>query len=123
MHRVFVYGSLKRGLQNHRYLEKSTFVGEASTERKFDLISLMTFPGMIEGEFSVNGEIYEVDDQTLYALDCLENHPETYRREIIETSEGQAWAYIWNRGTSVGRWLDPSIVCDCLGHLNWMPDI
>ena len=38
MHKVFVYGTLRRGWWNHRLIEDcTTFLGEAETEDKYSL--------------------------------------------------------------------------------------
>ena len=97
MHLVFVYGSLMAGFGNHRLLCGSRFVCEAKTAPKFTLVSLGSFPGMVRGGYSqVHGEVYEVDDQTLRQLDCLEGHPSFYRREQVrlDTNIGGVEAYI-----------------------------
>ena len=50
---------------------------------------------MTHGNFSVKGELYEVDNPTRSRLDMLEGHPTFYKREIISVEEhGEAWAYI-----------------------------
>lgn len=79
-HRVFVYGSLKRGFHNHAILKEATIVGRGFAEG-FLLYSLGSFPAAIGGSGTVQGELYEVDDQTLQALDRLEGHPHMYKRK------------------------------------------
>ncbi len=46
------------------------------------------------------GELYEVDEKTLYEIDDLEGHPEEYKREktriILENGEEiEAWMYFY----------------------------
>jgi len=87
---VFVYGSLMRGLHNHPLLTHSTFLGEALTEAAFELYSLGYFPAMTRGGCcAVRGECFEVDAETLHALDRLEGHPEFYRRQRISLGDGR----------------------------------
>ena len=82
MHRVFVYGSLRRGFHNFRLLEDSKFLGKATTAPEFSMLHLGGFPGIIRGgETAIHGEVFEVDDATLLRLDRLEGHPGFYRRE------------------------------------------
>lgn len=95
LHLVFVYGSLRKGEHNHWYLEGSQFIGEFSTQPCFAMYDLGTYPGIVEGDFSVRGEVYQVDDDMLHHLDELEEVPIEYCRETIETPFGNAWVYIY----------------------------
>ena len=89
--RVFVYGTLLRGEGNHQYLRTARLVGEARTSPAFRLHDLGAFPGLVAGgEHVVAGEVYEVDDATLAALDQLEDHPEFYRRTGVVLDDGTA---------------------------------
>ena len=84
MKRIMVYGSLKRGFGNHRLLETSKFMGNATTEPSFVMISLGGFPGIVRGgETPISGEIFEVSDEVLARLDRLEGHPTWYERQDI----------------------------------------
>jgi gamma-glutamylaminecyclotransferase len=72
---VFVYGTLKRGGENHRVIAGQRFVGEARTEAAFRLYQLDGYPGMAavaEGGRSIEGELWEVDGPALARLDELE---------------------------------------------------
>jgi gamma-glutamylaminecyclotransferase len=71
---IFVYGTLKRGGSNHRFLGGQRFVGTARTEPAFRLYQLDGYPGMVgaPGGLSIEGEIWEVDDAALARLDELE---------------------------------------------------
>jgi gamma-glutamylaminecyclotransferase len=72
MHKVFVYGTLKKGYGNHRLLKDSTFLGNALTFEKFTLYD-GGFPYLGRyGASQIIGEVYEVDDDTLSDLDRLE---------------------------------------------------
>jgi gamma-glutamylaminecyclotransferase len=74
--RIFVYGTLKRGLSNHRYLAGQRFVGEARTEPVYRMVDCGGYPGMFPVEkdgVSVRGEVWEVDDQCRRQLDVLED--------------------------------------------------
>ena len=82
-HRVFVYGTLKRGFYNHRLLESSSasFVAEASTRRPMRLVlGEYGVPYLMKDEDAskdapttrVPGELWVVDDEGLDALDVLE---------------------------------------------------
>jgi gamma-glutamylcyclotransferase (GGCT)/AIG2-like uncharacterized protein YtfP len=84
---IFVYGTLKRGGSNHRYLENQTFVGDACTGPGYRLYALDGFPGMVahnEDREGVRGEVWSVDSGCLERLDELEGTTEgLYRRERV----------------------------------------
>lgn len=98
-YRVFVYGSLKKGYINNYLLENQKFVGPVKTEPGYTIYDA-NFPLLYqEGDESVEGEMYLVNEDCLYLLDKLENHPNLYRREIIRLDDGtEAFAYIWPYG-------------------------
>ena len=108
MIKVFVYGSLKKGLDNFHVLETSTFIGRALVNGV--LYDLGFFPGMVPGNQCVEGEVYEVSPETLLRLDLLEGFREDrdpaanfYNRKTVRVCvEGknrflQAEAYFYNR--------------------------
>ncbi len=82
---VFVYGTLKQGFSNHRYLAGSKFLGTGRTVERYAMYaSGIPFVVMTEPISEIHGELYEVDDFTLETLDDLEGHPDFYRREQAE---------------------------------------
>lgn len=75
-------------------------------------VSGIPFVIVSEPVSQISGELYEVDDQTLYKLDQLEGHPNWYQREQVEicldnyfsqSSAVTAWIYFNedNSGTLV----------------------
>jgi len=101
-HKVFVYGTLKEGQSNHRLLNRSLFTGRDAAPGI--LYTGPAFPMAIEiGSLTgdpvvpmINGELYEVDDNTLENLDRLEGHPDFYERKEVTLESGQiAWIYYW----------------------------
>ncbi|MEZ4323566.1 MAG: gamma-glutamylcyclotransferase family protein, partial [Polyangiales bacterium] len=89
--RVFVYGTLLAGEPNHRVLAGARLVANARTQPAFELRDLGPFPGLVSGgAHAVAGEVYEVDEATLAALDRLEGHPRFYRRTRIALEDGAA---------------------------------
>ena len=76
--RVFVYGTLKAGHNNHTmFLKDATFIGKATTVTKWAMIGQgMGFPYVLhrdnEGGHKIVGEVYEVTQQELMGLDMLE---------------------------------------------------
>jgi gamma-glutamylcyclotransferase (GGCT)/AIG2-like uncharacterized protein YtfP len=89
--RLFVYGSLLSGECNHRVLGTSRLLGVRRTEPRYRLLSLGAFPALLSrGKTSVLGEVYEVDDATLAAVDRLEGHPHLYRRTSVVLLGGES---------------------------------
>lgn len=96
VHKVFCYGSLKRGYGNHRLLEQSDFISEDETENdKLQLRCFGAYPGVyLDGNNTVKGELYEVDDETFRRLDGLEGYPTFYDRMVVALKSGEAaWMY------------------------------
>ncbi|XP_047102615.1 putative gamma-glutamylcyclotransferase CG2811 isoform X3 [Schistocerca piceifrons] len=90
LHKVFVYGTLKKGEPNHFYFTNKAngyakFISAAETVKRYPLIidTQYNIPFLIHKEgvgHNVIGEVYEVDDTMLKALDGLESHPDLYCR-------------------------------------------
>jgi gamma-glutamylcyclotransferase (GGCT)/AIG2-like uncharacterized protein YtfP len=105
-HRVFVYGTLRRGHRNHFLLETSSFTGEAATLRPYWMITTGAFPVVLDAvpadfglpPLAIAGEIYHVDDATLEQLDRLEDKGRAYDRKVTDVYEGgrkvEAYIYI-----------------------------
>jgi gamma-glutamylaminecyclotransferase len=84
---LFVYGTLKRGCSNHRYLASQTFVGLARTVPGFRLYDLGGYPGIAQKSDDTDGvvgEVWLVDAAALAELDRFEGvHEGLYRRAPI----------------------------------------
>lgn len=94
-HLVFVYGTLRRGEKHCNYLASSEYLGQFETLPHYALFDLGKYPGMSTGQQSIVGEVYRISDDTLKLLDILEDVPNEYIREKIETLYGIAWVYIY----------------------------
>jgi gamma-glutamylcyclotransferase (GGCT)/AIG2-like uncharacterized protein YtfP len=106
---VFVYGLLKRGFSLHHHMAQGTFAGDATA--RGILYSLGEYPGMVDGDGSVLGELYRFDDVAvaLELLDEVEEYdplePErslyvrTVRPVTLRSSDAPvpAWCYLYNR--------------------------
>ncbi|XP_011701649.1 PREDICTED: putative gamma-glutamylcyclotransferase CG2811 isoform X2 [Wasmannia auropunctata] len=90
LHRVFVYGTLKRGEPNHGLIKDTTngyakFLGIGKTTVRYPLVIATKYniPFLLKkpdfGNY-VFGEIYDVDSDMLKRLDQLEEHPQFYER-------------------------------------------
>ena len=108
---LFVYGGLMRGFDLHGHLAGCTFAGDAWLQGI--LMRVGRYPGLIDGDGRVQGELYMMSDPPalLEALDELEDfdplHPETsvYVRVArdVHVHGGaivSAWAYTYNREVS-----------------------
>lgn len=92
--KVFVYGTLKRGMGNALYLEDSEYLGPCAIPGA--LINLGSYPAFVlmDGqEDLVFGEVYQIGVDTFLALDRLEGYPGFYNRTIKDTEYGKAWVY------------------------------
>ena len=105
MTRIFTYGTLLSGELNHRVLRGSRCLGPARTPPRFKLLDLGAYPGMLaDGDTSVAGELYEVNDDVLAALDRLEGHPRYYlRTPIILAGWRRAETYFFPAAHGAGR--------------------
>lgn len=98
MTRVFVYGTLKRGGDNHEWLAGQRFVTTARTLPRYRMFDLGGYPGMVRDDegVAVEGEIWEVDEGGLIRLDVLEDvDGGEYERVKIELEDGDAEGYIY----------------------------
>jgi gamma-glutamylcyclotransferase (GGCT)/AIG2-like uncharacterized protein YtfP len=108
---LFVYGGLMRGFDLHHYLAGCSFAGDAWT--KGVLVQAGRYPGLIEGEGKVSGELYAMNDPPalLEALDELEDYdPLDPQRSLYirtvraitqdDSSATRAWVYLYNRDTA-----------------------
>lgn len=72
---VFVYGTLKRGGENHEWIEGQHFVAKARTRPVYRMFDLGGYPGMVRSAdgLAIQGEIWLVDGPGLLRLDVLED--------------------------------------------------
>jgi gamma-glutamylaminecyclotransferase len=99
-HRVFVYGTLKAGFCNFHVNRGTRVPGEFITEQAFPLYVIGAFglPWLVHeaGQgHRVMGQLFEVDDESLAAMDMLERvgEPDWYTRRplsIVPAGSGQA---------------------------------
>jgi len=99
---MFVYGTLRSGFSNNRYMNDSRKVGLAKTVDRFTLTSSGIPFVSHEPLHRVVGEVYEVPNSSVPYIDQLEGHPRWYKREevLVEITEGEkagqkckAWLY------------------------------
>ena len=132
-HRVFVYGTLRRGHRNHFLLETSNFIGEAATLRPYWMITTGVFPVVLDAvpadfgspPLAIAGEIYHVDAATLEQLDRLEDKGRAYDRKVTDVCEGghkvQAHIYVGVADYWHNRHLPAWTIQNKRGELEWAP--
>jgi gamma-glutamylcyclotransferase (GGCT)/AIG2-like uncharacterized protein YtfP len=107
MTRVFVYGTLKRGGENHSWIAGQQFVRTSRTKPVYRMHDLGGYPGMVRDApgLSIEGEIWEVDAAGLARLDVLEDVAGgEYERVEIELEGGEAAeGYLYLREVSGRR--------------------
>lgn len=88
-HRIFVYGSLRRGQSYHHLLQNAVFEGTAHTLPQYHLLDLGWYPGVVGGgHTSVTGEIFRVCAALCAQLDAYEDHPRLFRRTVAPLPDG-----------------------------------
>ena len=110
-HRVFVYGTLKSGQRNAHFLHGARCLGGHVTEAIYSMYEFGDFPAVcVDGQHSIDGEIYLVGGRQFRLLDELEWYPHFYQRIEIPTRHGDAWMYIvraelcYGKRRLDGRW-------------------
>jgi len=99
---LFVYGSLKKGFDNHHLLSKyAKRLGKARTVKKFGMFedSFGNYPYLIPVPYAkIEGELYEITRKELMdKIDTFEGAPEYYERKRIEVKShhGVQRAYVY----------------------------
>lgn len=84
---VFVYGTLKKGLKNHYYLDNEEFIGDAYTEDIFPMLNIeKTFPYLFKENgvgYQIKGELYNLSTKKISELDILEDVPSLFFLDTI----------------------------------------
>jgi len=108
---IFVYGTLKKGFPLHHYMEGAKF--ECATQTRhpdYDLVAIdgepvSPYPAIISGKFHVTGELYDVPDKILKALEKLEWRY-TRTEVLLEGVMLPAYFFLHNQK-------NPNILPDC----------
>ena len=101
---LFVYGSLKKGFDNHNLLDKyAKRLGKAHTVKKFAMFedSFSNYPYLIDTPFSkIKGELYQITRaELMQKIDAFEGAPDYYIRKKIEVKShhGVKRAFVYIR--------------------------
>ena len=95
--RIFVYGTLRRGMRQHSMLSGAMFRGLSKTEPAFTLLDAGAWPAAISGgQTSIGGEVYNLPGEQLEALDAYERHPHFFRRfHVVLADTRLAWMWVY----------------------------
>lgn len=105
-HALFIYGTLLPGLRLEDQMHGARFVAAAQVPGR--LVDLGRYPGFLQGDGLVTGEVYEVDDAHLARLDAVEGMvpgdrgASQYMREVVSVIGGAlqgqpVQTYVYNR--------------------------
>jgi len=101
-HKIFVYGTLKKGFCNHFYLHGSEFLGKTTTKERYCMCVDNGIPYVFECKRNnclkgfIKGEVYLVNGTVLKLIDELEEHPREYfRKRVFLKTFGYAWMYLY----------------------------
>ena len=108
MIRLFVYGTLRKGDVRSFFLsdvEQTKFIQEIKTKPIYTLVDLGSFPALVkEGNTSIVGELWEIDERTKKSLDLIEGVPLLYMDEDITLeNDTSALAYVFQFNREIGR--------------------
>lgn len=107
--KIFTYGTLKSGFHNNTFLQNSTYISDAKL-KGFEMHDLTYgYPGIVEGDGEVYGEVYEVSPVDLVIVDQLEGFygesckdSNLYNREKVKVKldngeEVEVYTYVFAR--------------------------
>jgi gamma-glutamylcyclotransferase (GGCT)/AIG2-like uncharacterized protein YtfP len=98
--KLFVYGTLKRGEPRAAHLREATYLGTVQTAPHFRLYHPLRadYPCLVRvarNGVIVEGELYEVCQETLERLDRVEGVPDLFVRQLVALASGeQVLAYL-----------------------------
>lgn len=99
---LFIYGSLKKGFDNHHLLSKhSKRLGKAITVGKFGMFedSFGNYPYLVPvAKMRIHGELYLIErKELLEKLDLFEGVPEYYERKkiLVKSHRGTQRAFVY----------------------------
>lgn len=84
---MFVYGSLKRGYPNHRLLESCMISCKQATIKGTLYDIKLGFPALqLKGNYTIKGELAQIDERVLPYFDHFEGVPRFYQREETDVN-------------------------------------
>lgn len=121
LHRVFVYGTLRRGGSNHFRMAGGRFVTGGSVRGR--LYRIDWYPGLVlvPGGGCVIGEVFDVTGDQLRELDVFEGlsagetEGSEYRRVLTDVSHDGKTTHAW-----VWEWLGPVDETRLIASGDWL---
>ena len=106
VHDLFIYGTLMPGLRLEAEMHGAQRLGASCVPGR--LVDVGRYPGLLQGQGTVTGEVYRVSDAQLARLDEVEDMvvgdraASQYWRERVQVRDGalagqQVWTYVYNR--------------------------
>lgn len=114
---VFICGSALQGQPDHDNLQSATFLGEATTQKRYRLHAVANgwHPGIYEveeGGISIPGELYEMT-QAQFEFLAASEPPNMYPSDVMLENAGTATAFLYPRELiEEFKWPD---ISDCGG--------
>lgn len=100
--RVFVYGTLKLGHCNNSALRGARMLGRYAISGKFVMLDVGWYPALVHSSTSeirkIYGEVWEISEEHLAAMDLIEGHPTYFERVKVPTTWKGAWCYFLPEG-------------------------
>jgi len=98
---IFVYGTLKRGERSNGILIGQQFLGPAQTEPRYRLYDCGRHPALVhdsDNGVAVQGEVWQVSEETLQKLDEYEGVPDYFSRRpiLLQGWNSPVEAYFFN---------------------------
>lgn len=87
--RLFVYGTMLPGERDAAQLAGAVALGPARTAEGYGLVEVGPLAGLVEGGAgSVIGELFNVDQAQMRALDRQPQHPNLFHRKPVRLDDG-----------------------------------
>lgn len=112
LQKVFVYGTLKKGFENHeRYLKNAKELGQAQVDGIMFHLGCFPAISLAEQYTKILGEVYQCTWEDILEMDKLEGVDTGFysRVEIALYPYRKAWAYVFlSEQASRQKWIVPS---------------
>jgi len=86
MVKIFVYGSLRKGMRNHSE-EMDAYFLQNDTIKNYKMYSLRYYPFIISGNGIIQGEVYDIPEDMFNQIDGMEINA-GYKRVTNKTENG-----------------------------------
>jgi gamma-glutamylcyclotransferase (GGCT)/AIG2-like uncharacterized protein YtfP len=116
--KLFVYGTLRNGLENNFLLDKKAKFIKVMHLSSLKLYDLGPFPAAVESKNekdNITGELYEIPTSNIEAIDQLEGVPHMFQRQFFTDEDEEIWYYVMEKELIEG--LDEVPSGDWMKHL------